>query len=67
MTASKDQVEVRTAPAEPNPSMATTTNPPEEEEEESGSDVHADRVERKEKGFLAYFKTKEFYITLVLG
>lgn len=26
-----------------------------------------DQVDEQKKGFLAYFKTKEFYITLVLG
>lgn len=26
-----------------------------------------DQVDQQKKGFLAYFKTKEFYITLVLG
>ncbi|KAJ5461866.1 solute carrier family 35 member [Penicillium daleae] len=29
--------------------------------------VLADKVDEEEKGFLAYFKTKEFYITLFLG
>jgi solute carrier family 35 protein F1/2 len=27
----------------------------------------ADKVDEEKKGFLAYFKTKEFYIVLVLG
>ena len=62
MAASKDQVEVQTAPAEPSPPpMASTNNP---SEEESGSDIPADRVDRKEKGFLAYFKTKEHGVSV---
>lgn len=27
----------------------------------------ADQVDEQKKGFLAYFKTKEFYITVILG
>lgn len=29
--------------------------------------VLADNIDEEKKGFLAYFKTKEFYITLALG
>lgn len=29
--------------------------------------VLADKVDEEKKGFLAYFKTKEFYIVLALG
>jgi solute carrier family 35 protein F1/2 len=29
--------------------------------------VLADKVDEEKKGFLAYFQTKEFYITLALG
>ena len=29
--------------------------------------VLADKIDEEKKGFLAYFKTKEFYITLFLG
>jgi solute carrier family 35 protein F1/2 len=34
---------------------------------EEHSEQPADRVDEEKKGFLAYFKTKEFYITLCLG
>lgn len=35
--------------------------------DEGSSVVPADKVDDRKKGFLAYFKTKEFYITLALG
>ena len=31
------------------------------------SAIPADQIDLKSKGFLAYFKTKEFYIVLILG
>lgn len=34
---------------------------------EGGLPAAGDQVDEQKKGFLAYFKTKEFYITLVLG
>lgn len=35
--------------------------------EETEPAAPADKVDNEKKGFLAYFKTKEFYITLALG
>ncbi|KAJ5177133.1 solute carrier family 35 member [Penicillium canariense] len=68
MTDSKDQVTVQTADtinqassqskadsvAVMNPAAGETAAP-------------ADKVDEEKKGYLAYFKTKEFYITLILG
>lgn len=34
---------------------------------EEDSELPADQIDQQKKGFLAYFQTKEFYITLVLG
>lgn len=34
---------------------------------EGGPPAAGDQVDEQKKGFLAYFKTKEFYITLLLG
>lgn len=36
-------------------------------EDDSGSEALADRIDKQKKGFWAYFTTKEFYITLILG
>jgi solute carrier family 35 protein F1/2 len=36
-------------------------------EDDSGSEAVADRIDTQKKGFWAYFTTKEFYITLILG
>jgi solute carrier family 35 protein F1/2 len=35
--------------------------------QESQAEQPADQVDEQKKGFLAYFKTKEFYITVILG
>jgi solute carrier family 35 protein F1/2 len=35
--------------------------------QESRAEQPADQVDEQKKGFLAYFKTKEFYITVILG
>lgn len=35
--------------------------------QEENSVQPADQVDEEKKGFLAYFKTKEFYITVILG
>ncbi|KAL4780706.1 hypothetical protein BJX76DRAFT_37547 [Aspergillus varians] len=35
--------------------------------EEPGPETPADLIDERKKGFFAYFKTKEFYITLILG
>jgi solute carrier family 35 protein F1/2 len=34
---------------------------------DSSHEAAADQIEQEKKGFFAYFKTKEFYITLILG
>ncbi|KAL5342114.1 hypothetical protein BJX70DRAFT_336733 [Aspergillus crustosus] len=34
---------------------------------DSSREAAADQIEQEKKGFFAYFKTKEFYITLILG
>lgn len=44
-----------------------TSEPREGDEEDGETPAAGDRVDEQKKGFLAYFKTKEFYITLVLG
>lgn len=44
-----------------------TSEPREVEEEDEETPAAGDRVDEQKKGILAYFKTKEFYITLVLG
>lgn len=36
-------------------------------EDEPDSRAPADQVDEEKKGFLAFFKTKEFYIILILG
>lgn len=47
-----------------DPPVEVTTAP---QEEDSENETPADQVEGKKKGFWAYFRTKEFYITLLLG
>lgn len=71
MSASKDEVAVQTAdPQTPSesfpkdPSVAVVQSPSSDESEHVAP---ADVVDEKKKGFFAYFKTKEFYITLALG
>ncbi|PLN75183.1 putative membrane protein [Aspergillus taichungensis] len=80
MSDSKDQVTTHTAsvgvttansPAETSKQQTTvipTVNPAVGDDEESVSEVApADQLDQKKTGFLAYFKTKEFYIVLSLG
>lgn len=43
--------------------VAVTTAPQEDSENENP----ADQIDGKKTGFWAYFRTKEFYITLLLG
>lgn len=38
-----------------------------EQTDSSSEEVPADQLDKQKKGWLAYFKTKEFYIILVLG
>lgn len=80
MSDSKDQVTTHTAsvgvttansPAEtskPQTAITPDVNSADGDDEESASEVApADQLDQKKTGFLAYFKTKEFYITLSLG
>lgn len=69
----KNQVAVVASSTDPSPSdssqsnensaMEVTTAPQETSENESP----AEQIDEKKKSFWAYFQTKEFYITLVLG
>ena len=34
---------------------------------QSSPETPADQIDEEKKGFFAYFRTKEFYITLILG
>lgn len=70
MSDSKDQVTVQTA----DPSATSSSLPKDTSvavvQSHSASSEHAapaDVVDEEKKGFFAYFKTKEFYITLALG
>jgi solute carrier family 35 protein F1/2 len=68
----KDPVTVQTADSidrvssssQPKDASVAVVNPAAGEESPI---VLADKVDEEKKGFLAYFKTKEFYITLFLG
>lgn len=70
MSDSKDPVTVQTADSidrvssssQPKDASVAVVNPAEETPV-----VLADKVDEEKKGFLAYFQTKEFYITLFLG
>ncbi|KAJ5688941.1 solute carrier family 35 member [Penicillium macrosclerotiorum] len=70
MSDSKDQVIVQTADAMDHSSASVPKNDtavvvdPAVEESVAAP---ADKVDNEKKGFLAFFKTKEFYIILVLG
>ncbi|KAE8349147.1 hypothetical protein BDV28DRAFT_141855 [Aspergillus coremiiformis] len=68
---SKDKVAVQTSAATPHddsPSQSSKHNGANACEVDSSSEeVPADQIEKKKKGFLAYFTTKEFYIILILG
>lgn len=72
--ASQSQSQAAQSAAGKNASV-TVTEPGQEgqegQEEQEGQDgrqeTTGDQVDTQKKGFLAYFTTKEFYITLVLG
>jgi solute carrier family 35 protein F1/2 len=71
MSDSKDQVTVQTADSidrvssssQPKDASVAVVN----SAAEGSPVVLADKVDEEKKGFLAYFKTKEFYIVLALG
>ncbi|KAE8148581.1 hypothetical protein BDV25DRAFT_15794 [Aspergillus avenaceus] len=72
MSESKDQITVQTTaagshggPAVEYPKHDASTDA--NHEVDSGSEAPADQIDKQKKGFLAYFKTKEFYIILILG
>ncbi|PLB33100.1 DUF914 domain membrane protein [Aspergillus candidus] len=79
MSDSKDQVTTHAASlgvtaanplAEPSKQQTAITpdvNSADGDEESVSEVAPADQLDQKKKGFLAYFKTKEFYITLSLG
>lgn len=72
MSDSKNPVTVQTADSidrvssssQPKDASVAVVNPAAVEETPV---AQADNVDEEKKGFLAYFKTKEFYITLALG
>ncbi|CEN61313.1 Putative DUF914 domain membrane protein [Aspergillus calidoustus] len=69
MSDSKNQSTVEAYAANSNgesPSSAVAVNAT-ASGEDSGHETAADQIDQKKKGFLAYFHTKEFYITLLLG
>lgn len=72
LSQSQSQSQSQTAHAGKNASVTVTGHgqdrpEDEQEEDEQGAETVGDQVDTQKKGFLAYFKTKEFYITLVLG
>lgn len=82
MATAKDQIAVQTSAAESESSTPAQSqaqvqaqtghskNAPvtvTEAGQDGGEGTTGDQVDTQKKGFLAYFKTKEFYITLLLG
>lgn len=63
MSKQNASVTVTTAEEEPQPSGSGSGDGG----EEGQTPAAGDQVDEQKKGFLAYFKTKEFYITLLLG
>ncbi|KAF4268169.1 hypothetical protein CNMCM8714_001993 [Aspergillus fumigatus] len=77
MSDTKQPVGVQTSSAVPDAVTSPYFEPPKYNdpvtvnkntgEDDSGSEAVADRIDTQKKGFWAYFTTKEFYITLILG
>lgn len=70
MSDSKDQITVQTAEPTATPSLQPKGTSDILVQSHSAGSEHAapaDVVDEEKKGFFAYFKTKEFYITLALG
>lgn len=71
MSGSKDQAAVQTADASAAsvslPNAASTAVVQTQSAGEAEHAAPADMVDEEKKGLFAYFKTKEFYITLALG
>ena len=75
MSDTKDKVAVQTSvspndnvssseSAKQHTSVTVDANTP---DADPGSEVPADQLDQQKKGRFAYFRTKEFYIILVLG
>lgn len=70
MSDSKDQITVQAAEPTATPSPQSKGTSDILVQSHSAGSEHvapADVVDEEKKGFFAYFKTKEFYITLALG
>ncbi|GIJ85707.1 hypothetical protein Asppvi_004569 [Aspergillus pseudoviridinutans] len=77
MSDTKNPVGVQTSSVASDATAAPYFEPPKQNdpvtvnentrEEDSGSEAVADRIDTQKRGFWAYFTTKEFYITLILG
>lgn len=78
MSNSKDQVIVQASSVDGDAGRASSSSArslpkdpalgvAESSSREEHSEQPADQVDEQKKGFLAYFKTKEFYITVILG
>lgn len=72
MSGSKDQVAVQASgaganvpPSPKDASVSVVQSPAADDNHEAPAP--ADQVDEEKKGFLAFFKTKEFYIILLLG
>jgi solute carrier family 35 protein F1/2 len=69
MSDTKHRPAVQTTAAEhygevPSPVVSADAHPA---GESSATEIAADQVDEQKKGFFAYFRTKEFYVTLLLG
>ncbi|KAB8272624.1 hypothetical protein BDV30DRAFT_211714 [Aspergillus minisclerotigenes] len=73
----KDQITVQASAATPHDNSSLAQFPKDDtsagaganarEVDSASEEVPADQIDKKKKGFLAYFTTKEFYIILILG
>ncbi|KAB8236002.1 hypothetical protein ETB97_010663 [Aspergillus alliaceus] len=73
----KDQIAVQTSAAAPHDGSSPAQSSKHDvsagvdsntrEVDSASEEVLADQIDKKKKGFLAYFTTKEFYIILILG
>ena len=74
MSDPKSQIAVQAASSDPDPVDSPSKNDPtltvtstSAQDESSENETPADQIDGKKKSFWAYFQTKEFYITLLLG
>lgn len=73
----KDQITVQASAATPHDNSSLAQFPKDDtsagaganarEVDSASEEAPADLIDKKKKGFLAYFTTKEFYIILILG